>query len=162
AITSSSEISVTLIVHTSSVRSQENCGRVVEDAAGRHEGGLRAVDLVRRLASQLPDRVDEIPEAGRRALGEAAAGRMADRAPVQLQPALLVVPARAEELVRLARTAETCSLDPGDRDVREAVVGIEDVEVVERQVALRPQRPHARPHRELAVAARLLVVVRAE
>ena len=114
--------------------------RVEEKAARGEQGDLRASYLAAaRLPAQLGDGLAQVARSLGPALGQTAAVRVHRHPAPDRDPVLQRVPVVGQERPGLAGTAEAVALETAQGHDGEAVVGEEQVDVVEPQVALGPQ-----------------------
>src|SRR4051794_6845827 len=119
---------------------QDQSLRVEEKTARGDQGDPRARHLAAaRLPAQLGHRLAQVAGSLRAALGQAAAVGVHRHPPLDLDPVLHRVPVVGQERPGLSGTAEAVALEAAQGHEAEAVVGKEQVDVVEPQIALGSQ-----------------------
>jgi hypothetical protein len=138
-------------------RSQNGTLRVEEETAGGHQRHLGSVDLTGAGgAAELVHSFAEMTGAAGGSLAERTAVGVDRDSTVDLDSSAFVVPVLPQERLGPSRRTETTVLEPGERDDREPLVGVEEVDVVDPQVGLALQ---LLDHHVLAVAMQSVELV---
>ena len=128
-------------MRAASERAQDGTLGIEEEPARGDQRGARPWDLtVSGLTAELHHSFSYVAGSARGTFGEGSAVRVHGNAAVDEDAVVVGVPIVGEELRRTARRAVAHVLEPGERDDREAVIGQEDIDVVEPEVALGLER----------------------